>query len=79
MVKLIQMLAVSLILFCASGAARADDYKDGLAAARRGDYATALKLLSPLALKGLAWAQYELGVMYDRGEGVAQDDKEAVR
>jgi hypothetical protein len=46
MVKLIQTLAVavSLMLVCASGAARADDYEDGIAAGRRGDYATALKL-----------------------------------
>jgi hypothetical protein len=37
-----------VIPVCASGAARADDYEDGLAAARRGDYATAFKLLGPL-------------------------------
>jgi hypothetical protein len=79
MVKLIQKLAVSLILVCASGAARADDYEDGHAAARRGDYATALKLLSPLAQKGLAGAQNVLGTMYETGHGVAQDDKEAVK
>jgi hypothetical protein len=48
MVRLIKMLVVSLIPVCASGAARADDYEDGLAAARRGDYATAFKLLGPL-------------------------------
>jgi hypothetical protein len=39
MVKLIKMLAVPLMLVCASGAARADDYEDGdaaAAAARRG-------------------------------------------
>ncbi len=77
MVKLIQMLAVSLM--CASGAARADEYGDGDAAARRGDYATALKLLSPLAQKGLAQAQFNLGYMYDRGLGVARDYKEALR
>jgi TPR repeat protein len=70
MVKLIQILAACLILVCASGAARADDYEDGIAAGRRGDYATALKLLSPLAQKGLAQAQYYLGLMYEQGEGV---------
>jgi uncharacterized protein len=60
MVKLIQILAVSLMLVCASGAARADDYEDGLAAVRRGDYATALKLLIPPAQDGLAQAQASL-------------------
>jgi TPR repeat protein len=54
-------------------------YEDGLAAVHRGDYATALKSLIPLAQKGHAWAQYNLGVMYDQGEGVAPDDKEAVK
>jgi uncharacterized protein len=63
MVRLIKMLVVSLIPVCASGA-RAD-YEDGLAAARRGDYATAFKLVSPLAQKGHAAAQCALGVMYD--------------
>ena len=52
-------------------------YEDGDAAARRGDYATALKLLSPLAQKGLAGAQNNLGKMYLQGHGVAQDYKEA--
>jgi uncharacterized protein len=79
MVKPIQMLAVCLILVCASGAAQADDYKDGEAAARRGDYATALRLLSPLAQKGLAGAQSNLGNMYYNGNGVTQDYKEAVK
>jgi hypothetical protein len=79
MVKFIQILAVSLMLVCTSGSARAGDYEDGLAAVHRGDYATALQLLIPLAQKGHAWAQYNLGVMHDQGEGVAPDDKEAVK
>jgi len=73
MVKLIKMLAVSLILICTSGAAWADDY----AAARRCDYATALKLLRPLAQKDLQERRIFLGTMYEHG--VAQDYKEAVR
>ena len=36
-----------------------------------------LKELRPLAAKGDAHAQYELGFMYDRGLGVHQDFKEA--
>ena len=36
-----------------------------------------LKELRPLAAKGDAHAQYELGYMYDRGLGVHQDFKEA--
>ena len=53
--------------------------EDGLAAAQRGDYATALKLLRPLAEQGHADAQHNLGVMYINGRGVPQDYAEAVK
>lgn len=36
-----------------------------------------LKELRPLAAKGVARAQFDLGFMYDRGLGVSQDYKEA--
>jgi hypothetical protein len=49
------------------------DYKKGLAAARSGDFATALKEWQPLAEQGNANAQYSLGMMHDRGDGVLQD------
>ncbi|GAB6068870.1 hypothetical protein JCM13664_21910 [Methylothermus subterraneus] len=48
-------------------------FDEGLAAANRGDYATALKEWRPLAEQGDAVAQYNLGVMYDNGLGVPQD------
>ena len=44
----------------------------------RGYYATAL-LIRPLAEQGNAIAQYNLGVMYDQGEGVPQNDAEAMK
>jgi hypothetical protein len=62
MVKKIQILAVSLMLVCAIGAARADDFEDSEVAFDRGDYATTLKLLRPLAQEGLARAQSNLGL-----------------
>ena len=52
---------------------------EGDAAYKRGDYATALQEFRPLAMQGDAWAQYNLGVMYDNGQGVAKDAVEAVR
>lgn len=52
---------------------------EGIAAYKRGDYATALKVLRPLAEQGDASAQSDLGVMYEKGQGVPQDYKEAVR
>ena len=55
------------------------DFQKGLDAARNGDYATALRELRPLAEQGHAIAQYNLGVMYEFGHGVAQDYAEAVK
>ena len=48
----------------------------GLKAAQAGDFQTALKEWKPLAHAG---AQYNLGLMYANGEGVAEDDAEAAR
>ena len=45
----------------------------GLTAYNRGDYATALRVWTPLAKLGNASAQHNLGWMYDRGKGVLQD------
>ncbi len=50
----------------------------GVAAYDRGDYATALREWRPLAEQGDANAQYNLGLMYRKGQGVSQDDAEAV-
>ena len=57
----------------------AGPYKDGEAAFERRDFATALSLWRPLAAQGNAWAQVDLGLMYDRGQGVVEDSKEAVK
>ena len=53
--------------------------QQGLEATKRGDYQTAFKLWLPLAEQGDASAQFNLGMMYDKGEGVKQDDVEAVK
>ena len=44
-----------------------------MAAARRGDYAAAIRLWRPLAEQGNANAQGSLGYMYEKGHGVLQD------
>ncbi len=54
-------------------------FDEGMAAAKRGDYATALREWRPLAKQGNAKAQHNLGVMYEIGEGVPQDFAEAVK
>jgi Sel1 repeat len=53
--------------------------EDWQAAYNRGDYATALRLIKPLATQGNAYAQNNLGFMYHEGHGVAKDYKEAVK
>jgi len=70
--KLIALLILIVPLGIAS-IANAEPLEDGLAAIERGDFATALRLLKPLSDKGHSSAQFNLGVMYDKGQGVTQD------
>ena len=72
---IIPLLLISLISSPGWGA----DFDKGLTAAQNGDFATAFKEWTPLAEQGLAKAQFNLGVMYEYGDGVPQDYKEAVR
>ena len=51
----------------------AEPFDDALSAYNRGDYTTALQIWRSLADQGHADAQFNLGVMYDDGQGVAQD------
>jgi uncharacterized protein len=53
--------------------------KEGLAAYDRAEYATALKELTPLAEKGNVKAQYRLGRMFNLGQGLPPDKKEAAK
>jgi uncharacterized protein len=57
----------------------AQDFGKGWAAYESGDYATAFNEWKPLAQQGDASAQYNLGFMYDNGQGVPQDYREAVK
>ena len=66
----------SIFAFALSRAV-AGPFKDANAALQRGDYATAFALARPLADRGIAVAQFVLGVMYGGGHGVPQDDAEA--
>lgn len=63
-----------LVCVLALGAAAAElpPYEDGAAALLRGDYATAWRILGPLAEAGDDRAQNDVGVMYGRGLGVVQ-------
>src|SRR5450759_670251 len=60
--------AIILVLSFAAPVA-AGPLDDATAAYALGDYATALRLLRPLAEQGNAHAQFNLGFMYDEGLG----------
>ena len=67
------------VLLGSAGMSWSADFQKGLAAHQSGDFATALREWTPLAEQGNALAQYSLGLMYDNGWGVPQDDKTAVK
>ena len=70
--------AIVLLLSLAAPVA-AGPLEDATAAYNRGDYATVLRLLRPLADQGDARAQAGLGVMYANGQGVPQNSAEALK
>ena len=53
--------------------------EDGLAAYKKGDFDTAVRLLRPLAEQGEAQAEEKLGRMYQRGKGVPKNFERAVQ
>ena len=74
-----RILAAVILALMLTGGAAAGPLEDAVAAYKRGDYATALRLWRPLAEQGNAQAQYNIGIMYESGKGVPQDYAEAVK
>src|SRR5450756_771360 len=74
-----QVLLVCVCLLALTGQAIADSLSDAKRAYHAKDFAKAASLYTPLAKQGNADAQTELGVMYDNGQGVTQDYKEALK
>jgi TPR repeat protein len=70
--KLSRLAAVAL--FAAATGARAD-FQDAVDAYNSGNYLYAFDEFRELALNGDPSAQYRLGQMYDKGEGVQKDDR----
>ena len=65
-------LSIAALILSFSFGAHAADYEVGMAAYLRGDFAAAVQEWEVLAREGLAAAQYNLGHIYSRGEGVEQ-------
>lgn len=74
--NLVRILALVLAVLGA-GAACADTLKDATEALHRKDYATAVRLLEPLARQGDPGAQVRLGLLYYHGHGVREDNRTA--
>ncbi len=68
------LLAFALVITAPANAG----LDEGVAAYEAGNYVMALREFRPMAAKGNAAAQFNLGMMYNNGQGVAQDYKEAV-
>jgi TPR repeat protein len=71
--RITSLFAGVALVLCLIRGAEAGQLEDGLAAGQRGDYATAMRLLLPLADQGSDVAEYNLGVMYHRGLGLPRD------
>ena len=75
----LQLLLVLGLLLGTQAIVKADQLDEGEAAYNAGNYQKALEIFKPLAEQGDARAQYNLGVVYDEGEGVPQDYTEAIK
>jgi TPR repeat protein len=73
------LAAALLLLLGRTAIVWGDPLDDAVAAQARRDYATALRLLRPLAEAGDPVAQKNLGDLYDHGWGVPQDQSEGVK
>jgi TPR repeat protein len=78
--RLTAILCLTLaVLLGSAGVSESADFQKGLTAYNSGDYATAMREWKPLAEGGNASAQFNLGLMYEYGQGVPQNDKTAVK
>ena len=78
--KTLRTICLTFALLLGSvGTSWGADFDKGLDAYESGDFATALREFRPLAEQGGARAQFYLGVMFDKGEGVPQDYKTALK
>ena len=70
---------VTALIFTFATTVWAGDFEDGFAASEAGDYKTAFSFYKKAAEQGELAAQFNVGLYYDVGKGVTQDDAETVR
>jgi TPR repeat protein len=73
------IFVVVLMILSIAAAMAADTLEDAVAAYRRANYATALRIYRSMADQGLAIAQFNVGLMYDNGQGVSKDEVQAMK
>jgi uncharacterized protein len=79
MKRLLGIWVMVVVLTMGSATVVLADFEAGLTAAKKGDFATALREWKPLAEQGNVSAQTNLGRMYQRGDGVALNYEEAAK
>ena len=77
--KMFRHLDSAAVLALGAAGVSAQDFDKGVEAFRSGDFKSALKEWLPLAEQGNSWAQYGVGKMFRRGNGVDQNYVEALR
>lgn len=68
---------LAAVLVLVPAALLAGEFQDGVDAAARGDYETAIRHWRPLAEAGHVDAQFNMGLLYDNGAGVERNLFEA--
>jgi V8-like Glu-specific endopeptidase len=71
-------LALLILVLGLVGPVAAAELEDAVTAAHGGEYATALRRLNPLAEKGDARAQFDIGFMHANGWGLQRNPAEAM-
>jgi len=81
MTHIAKILTINCLAFCLSLAANISfaGMNEAKVAYAKGDYVTAAKETRILAEQGNIQAQYELGILYENGQGVKQDYKQAFK
>lgn len=72
------LLLAGSLLSAAPAWAAEGDWDRAKTAHERGDYAAELAIIRPLADKGYPFAQFNLGVLYDEGKGMPEDNAKAM-
>lgn len=71
------VLITAFVLMGVSGCTKT--IEEGREAYKKGDYKTASRIFEPLAERGDVGAQFTLGEMYSRGQGVPRDEADALK